>query len=190
MFVLIAKRAQCQLYNLSNFIAPGSGKIAFAIEANFSTCCYLLQNQEILFLLAGCYDGKEQVTCVFILDINTTTSVLITWNKTIQWGRGKSMHLTYKIPGNDSYIVTVKWHNGLLCGRKTACWILPKLVHFKLSNCINILWKYCPFWLRFCLTSFFAFLVINGTYYMWLTFKYLFSNGPYVYPGKHLFRFY
>lgn len=84
LFVLIAKRAYCQLYNLSNFIAPGSGKIAFAIEANFFTCCYLLLNQEIVLSLAGCHDGKEQVICVFILEINNTTSLLTTWNKTIE----------------------------------------------------------------------------------------------------------
>lgn len=29
------------------------------------------------------------------------------------------MHLTYKISGDDSCIVAIKWHNGLLCGRKT-----------------------------------------------------------------------
>lgn len=61
-----------------------------------------------MFLLAGFHDRKEQVVCVFILDINTTASVLTTWNKTIQRERGeKSMHLTYKISGNDSCIVTL-----------------------------------------------------------------------------------
>lgn len=42
--------------------------------------------------------------------------MLRTWNRPDGEREGeKSMHLTHKISGDDSCIIAMKWHNGLLC---------------------------------------------------------------------------
>lgn len=106
MLVLIAKRAHYQSHNLSNLAAPGSGMMAFDIDASLLTCCSLSQSSETSFPWPGFCGVKEQVVCVFILD--KTTSELTTWSKTIVQEEGKSMHLTTKISGGDSCTVALK----------------------------------------------------------------------------------
>lgn len=49
VLVLIAKRAHYELHDLSKPYNPGSGMIAFAIEASLLTCCSLSQDYKTLF---------------------------------------------------------------------------------------------------------------------------------------------
>lgn len=41
--------------------------------------------------------------------------MLTTWNKTILRERGEIYAFNYKTSGDDSCIVAIKWHNGLVC---------------------------------------------------------------------------
>lgn len=53
---------------LSNFTVPGSGQMAFAVEANLLTCWFLSVTElKELVSTPGFYDVKEQL-CVFVLD--------------------------------------------------------------------------------------------------------------------------
>lgn len=131
---LIARRAHYQLYNLSNFLIPGSGKTAFAIEANLLTCCFCHTTKRSHFHSQVSMMWKDSYMCLCSWQNNT--SDLTTWNKTISQEEGKSMHITIKLSADDSCIVAHEWQDGLLCGsRSTLNWI----------TVWSIFLKYCPF---------------------------------------------
>lgn len=65
VLVFDARRAHC----LSNFTVPGSGKVAFAIEANLLTCCFLSVTElKDLVSIARFLWCERTDICVFVLD--------------------------------------------------------------------------------------------------------------------------